>query len=334
MPFDNLSGIKTKKFNIGLFILLTFLALVGTMLIPGVGLLGAALLPLPVSLLVIRGRVRDGVICAVVSCLILFLFGYIMPPVVIALIIAIAFTHRYAVEKSWPAWRTVSTVFLIFVGAVLMYILLYRTFYGPVLSQISDTYYTYIEGMGDDPIYSGYMGLMQIDRSELDAVIAQTQEVLRFIPKILPGILIVSFSLISTVNYIISFNIYKRNQIEIVPFKPFITWDLPWYYVWGLIAGLVLILIPGMGGSIDGSPAAIDVAVDVTGYNLIIIFGGLYTALGISVLWGIFERFKLGFFIRIIIVAFLWLFFIVALIVFPLLGLIDIWANFRKLKRN
>ena len=41
MPFDNLSGIEAKKFNIGLFILLTFLALLGTILIPGLGLLGS-----------------------------------------------------------------------------------------------------------------------------------------------------------------------------------------------------------------------------------------------------------------------------------------------------
>jgi uncharacterized protein YybS (DUF2232 family) len=256
----------------GLFILLTFLALMGTMLIPGVGLFGAALLPLPVSLLVIRGRARDGIIVAVVSCLALFLFGYILPVVVMSLIITIAFTHRYAVEKKWHAWKTISTVFLVFVGAVLLYMLLYRVFYGPVFSDISQTYNAYLESMAEDPIYSGYAGLMQIDRSDLDSVIAQTQAVLRFIPKILPGILIVSFSLISTVNYIISFNIYKRNQIEIMSFRPFITWDLPWYYVWGVIIGLVLILIPGMGGSVDGSPATIDVAVDVIGYNLIIIF--------------------------------------------------------------
>lgn len=335
MPFDNLSGIKTKKFNMGLFILLTFLALLGTILIPGVGLLGAALLPVPVSLLVIRGRVKDGVICAVTACLILFLFGYILPLVMMFLIITIAFAHRYAVEKQWPAWRTVYTVFFIFVGAVLLYMLLYVIFYGPgVFSEISGTYNAYIEGMGDDPIFSSYAGLMMLDRADLDAVLTQTRTVLRFIPKILPGILAVSFALISTANYMISSNIYKRNQIEIIPFKPFITWDLPWYYVWGVIAGLVLVLIPEMGGSLDGGPAAVDMAADIIGYNLIIIFGALYAALGVSVLWGIFERFKLGFLIRIIIIIFLWFFFVVILFIFPLLGIIDIWANFRKLKRN
>ena len=119
-----------------------------------------------------------------------------------------------------------------------------------------------------------------------------------------------------------------------MPFKPFIGWDLPWYYVWGMITGLILVLIPEIGSSIGGDPAMIDQAADVIGFNLIIMFGALYTILGISVLWGIFARFKLSLLIKVIIIAFLLLFFMIALFIFPLLGLIDIWANFRKLKRN
>jgi uncharacterized protein YybS (DUF2232 family) len=284
---------------------------------------------------VIRGRVRDGIICAVVSCLILFFFGYILPPVFAGLIIAIAFSHRYAVERKWLAWKTISIIFMAFVGAVILYLLLYIMFYGSgSVSEISGAYNTYIEGMGDDPVFSSYAGLMMIGQSELDSVIAQTQSVLRFLPRILPGVLIVSFALISMVNYLVSVNIYKRNQIKIEPFRPFITWDLPWYYVWGVIIGLVLVLIPEMGGTLDGSPALIDQAADVLGFNLIILFGALYTVLGISVLWGIFVRFKLGLLLRIVIIVVLWFFFAVALIVFPLLGLIDIWANFRRLKRK
>jgi hypothetical protein len=101
-----------------------------------------------------------------------------------------------------------------------------------------------------------------------------------------------------------------------------------------VILGLILVLIPEIGGNIDGSPALIDRAADVLGFNLIIIFGSLYAVLGISVLWGIFARFKLGLLIRVIIIAVLWFFFGIALLVFPLMGLIDIWANFRKLKRE
>jgi len=335
MPFDNLSGINTKKFNIWLFILLTFLALMATLLIPGLGLLGAALLPVPASLMVIMGRVRDGIICAAVPCLILFLFGYILPPVMIAFIVVVAFSYRYAVEKRWLAWRTIGAVFASFIGAVILYLILYMLFYGfGSLAEISGTYDAYIESMGDDPVFSSYAAIMMADGPELDAVLEQTQSLLLFLPRILPGIIAVSFALISLVNYVVSANIFKRNEIDIKPFRPFIAWDLPWYYVWGVILGLILVLVPEMGGTIDGSPAFIDRAVDVLGFNLVIIFGSLYAVLGISVLWGIFARFKLGLLIRVIIIAVLWFFFGIALFIFPLMGLIDIWANFRKLKRE
>ena len=47
---------------------------------------------------------------------------------------------------------------------MLLYLLLYIIFYGPdSISGISDAYYTYIEGMRDDPVFSGYAGLMMID---------------------------------------------------------------------------------------------------------------------------------------------------------------------------
>lgn len=335
MPFDNLSGIKTKKFNIWLFILLTFLALMVTLFIPGLGILAAVMLPVPASIMVIMGRIRDGIICAAVPSLILFLFGYILPPVMIAFIVAVAFSYRYAVEKRWIAWRTIGAVFASFVGAVIIYLILYMLFYGfGSLSEISGTYNEYIDSMGDDPLFSSYSALTTMDRPELETVLIQTQSLLKFLPRLLPGILAVSFAIISLVNYMVSCNIFKRNQIEIKPFRPFITWDLPWYYVWGVILGLILVLIPEMGGTIDGSPALMDRAFDVIGFNLVIIFGSLYAVLGISVLWGIFARFKLGLLIRIIIIAALWFFFGLALFVFPLLGLIDIWANFRKLKRE
>ena len=155
-------------------------------------------------------------------------------------------------KESGRHGRRYLVVFGAFIGAVLLYLLLYVIFYGPgSISGISDAYHTYIEGMSDDPLFSGYAELMMIDGAELDALISQTQSLLRFLPRILPGILAVSFALISMLNYMVSSNIYKRNKIGIMPFKPFIAWDLPWYYVWGMIIGLTLVLIPELGSSIE-----------------------------------------------------------------------------------
>ena len=335
MPFDNLSRIKTKKLNLGLLILFTFLALAFSFFVPGLGLLGVVLLPIPTVLLVMMGRIRDGIICATVACLVILAINYILAPVTIILIISVAFIYRWAVENDKTYWQVVGAIFSTFFAAILLYIILYSAFYRVnFFSETFSGYNEYIDSLMDDSFVEAYSNLMMFDRSQVNETIALLQDILRFIPRVVPGIFIVSFGIISGLNYIFSVRIFKRYQIELEAPAPFIKWDLPWYYVWGAIIGLVLVLVPEMGSAIDGGTLTVNAVIDIVGYNLIIIFGFLYLVLGISVLFGIFARFKVGIVWKILIFASLWFFFGFALIVFPLLGLIDIWANFRKLKRK
>ncbi|MEE8324753.1 MAG: DUF2232 domain-containing protein [Candidatus Humimicrobiaceae bacterium] len=335
MSFDNLNRIKTKKLNLGLLILFTFLALVFSFFVPGIGLLGVALLPVPSVLLMIMGRIRDGIICATIACLVILAVNYILAPVAIILIVSVAFIYRWAVENNKDYWQVIGAVFFTFFAAIMLYIILFSAFYRVnFFSEALGVYNEYVDNLMDDSFVDAYSSLMVLDRSQMSEVIAQTQGMLRFIPKILPGILVASFGIVSVLNHVFSVKIFKRYQIELKPMVPFIRWDLPWYYVWGIIIGLVLVLVPEMGSSIDGGSLTVNTVADIIGYNLIIIFGLLYLLLGISVLFGIFARFKMGIIWKVLIFASLWFFFALALIVFPLLGLIDIWANFRKIKRK
>jgi|GEM_PF-675846 len=335
MSFDNLSGIKTKKLNLGLLILFTFLALVFSSFVPGLGLLGVALLPIPTVLLVIMGRMRDGIICATASCLVLLAIDYILAPVTIVLIISVAFIYRWAIENKKTYWQVIITVLSAFFAAIILYIILFSAFYRVnFFSEALAGYNEYIDGLMDDSFLEAYSSLMMFDRAQMGEIIAQTQSILRFVPRILPGILAISFGVVSGLNYAFSVKIFKRYQIEIKPLAPFIKWDLPWHYVWGIIIGLVLVLIPEMGSTAGNGTSTVNTVIDIVGYNLIIIFGFLYLILGVSVFFGIFTRFKVGIVWKILIFASLWFFFAFALIVFPLLGLIDIWANLRKLKRK
>jgi len=328
MSFDNLSGIKGKKYNLGILILLTFLALLFSMFIPVLGILGAAIMPLPSSLLIVRGRIRDGFICAAVSSIVMLLMGYIMPPVVMAIIIAVAFIHRYAIEKEWQPARTIVVVFAVFIAAIVVYLLLYRVVYGPGLfSEWSSEYNAFVEGLSEDAVLSGYASLMGASKTEMKQVIVQMQPALEFMPKLLPGIMVVSLAVISIVNFLASSKIYRSDRVDMIPMKPFKAWDLPWHFVWGFMVGLALILVPELG-----SPAIIDSTVDIVGFNLLIIFGTLYAVLGFSVMWGIFVRYKVALFLRIMILAILVL-FPLAVIFIPFLGIADIWVNFRKLER-
>ena len=140
----------------------------------------------------------------------------------------------------------------------------------------------------------------------------------------LPAFGVVFFGIASVVNYCVSSIIFKRYNINIKQLPNLKYWDLPWYLCWGIIAGIVLVIIPKFNTGFNNIIA-------ISGYNFIIIFGILYLILGIAVIWGIFNRFKTQNSLRYIILALI-VFIPGLMLLLPLLGLIDIWANFRKLK--
>ena len=327
MPFENLDKVKIKKLNLALLILFTFIALALNIFFPFPGLVGFAFLPIPVTLLVLAGRIRDGIICAVAGCLLLFLVDYLLAPVVIMMIIIIAFIFREAILKEKSLKWIMGSNFGIFYSAVILYIILISIVNREnFFSQGLATYNSYIDQLGSDPLivdyYSGVLG----DGAQFDAILQQTQDMLKFVPYIVPGSLIVFFTLASIINYWGSFIFLKKYGIELKAPVPFKGWDLPWPFVWGIIAGLLMALIP-WGSNVFGR------IMEITGYNLILVFGVLYFVLGISVLWGIFDRFKVSIFWRIAFLILMGFFLVLAVFLLPLLGLIDIWANFRKLKR-
>jgi len=328
MSFDNLNNTKAKKLNLVILTLITTISLVLIAYMPFFGIIGLALIPVPATLLVLRGRIRDGIICAVISCIILLLLDYILAPIAIILIVAVSFIYRRFIGKNKSKIFIVTSVFLVFCGAVLLYVVLASAvsrinFIGEILKN----YNVYVDQIADDRLVLGYADLLSIEQSQLDSIIQQTHDILRFFPYVVPGFLIASFVMASVINYIASSKMLKKYNVDIEPFLSFKEWDLPWYYCWGAIIGLVLVLIPSTGSNID-------LIIDIAGFNLIVVFGLLYLVLGISVLWGIFERFKVSIILRIIILVIVGLFIGFTIFILPFLGLIDIWVNFRKLKRE
>jgi uncharacterized protein YybS (DUF2232 family) len=187
-------------------------------------------------------------------------------------------------------------------------------------------YNDYVANLQEDPLLKSYQVSSLIGSGQIDNVIRQTQELLSFIPKITPGILFVFFSSVAVLNYYFSQLFFKRFDIEIESLTEFKKWDLSWYWCWGIIAGIGLVIIPSFSSSFDQ-------LIDVVGFNLIIVFGYLYLVLGAAAFWGWLERLKVSPNIRIVIIVALFVLF-GFFIILPVFGLIDIWANFRKLKRT
>jgi len=326
MSFDNSNNIK--RLNLALLIFFTVLLLIFTIFMPLFGIVGLAFLPVPATLLIIRGRIRDGIICAVIACLLLLFLDYALVPVAIILIVAVSFIYRKSIDGSRSKLFTVGSIFLVFCGVLFLYVALAsaanRTNFA---GELFNSYNAYIDQMPEDKFLLGYANLLSMDQSQFDLILKRLQDIFRFIPYVVPGILIVLFTIVSVVNYMASSTVLRKYNIDIEPFLSFKKWDIPWYWCWGAILGLILVLVPSTGRYLDK-------IADIAGFNLIIVFGLLYLVLGISVLWGIFERFKITFVWRVFFLIILGLFFGFAALILPFLGLMDIWINFRRLKRG
>lgn len=327
MSFDNLENTGTRKANLAVLIFFTFLALMVTYFLPFIGFISLAMLPIPCTLLLLSGRKRDSIICAVAGVILLFLFNYALAAMILVAIIAISFDYKYFFNKGRKTLIIVFSIFLIFIGAAILYILIESLAVGnSLISEASKVYNGYINNLPNDPIVKTYQGLFSAEAGQFSIVLKQMQSFLRFFPKLLPGIFCVFFGAASLINYIASSSILGRYDIKVNVLPKFKEWDISWYWCWGIILAIILIIIPQMNSRYD-------VLIDVAGYNLIIIFGSLYLVLGVSTLWGIFERFNLTSFRRYFILFVIIL--IPGFILFlPVIGLVDIWANLRKLNRG
>lgn len=146
---------------------------------------------------------------------------------------------------------------------------------------------------------------------ELQSIFTRVREL---IPRVFPGIMAVS--VIST----IFINMALANALLIKRNCPswqhFSLFRLPDYLVWPLICGGVL-QFSGVSGY------------STIGLNLLIVFGSLYFFQGLSVVMTYFSRWSVPRPVRLLIVFFL-VIQAYGFLTLTLLGVADIWADFRK----
>ncbi len=321
MPFDNL---KAEKLNLFLLAVFTFLSLVFAIFVPFFGFIGWALLPVSATLLVAANRKRDAIICAGLGVALFLFFDYLLAIFIAALIVGIAFLYENSVKKKIEAKKTISLVLGILVFLVAVYILLIFVTGGiNFVDEFIGNYNDYINNIENDPIIKNYASVFA--GAEFDQILQQTKKILRFFPYIFPGLLLVFLLMVAIVNYIASYKILKKFSFDLKSLPEFGKWDLSWHYSWGIILGITLLIFPTF-------IRVNDILFYALGANLLIVFGFIYFILGISVAWGLFEKYNLPMVWRVGIFLILALFFGVAIII-PVVGLLDVWINFRRLQR-
>ena len=151
----------------------------------------------------------------------------------------------------------------------------------------------------------------------LEQVITSIRE---FLPRVLPGLLATSVIITVWLNMLIVNHLLYRFKPEKVAWPRFSQWQLPEKLVWIVIVAAMLLLV-GRG------------AVKNTGYSLAIVAAILYCLQGVAVFIHFFDRWKIPGYLRVIVYVILAV-QSYGLLLLAMLGIADIWIDFRKLAMN
>lgn len=160
----------------------------------------------------------------------------------------------------------------------------------------------------------------QLGLTDVAQMMAQaTDTVVYYLVRLLPGIILATTLLQAACCYgMARALILRKDPAATVISEPSLaTWHAPDFWVWGLIATLGLVALP-------------DVTIRFIGLNLALIFLLVYSVQGLSLVEFTLRKAKVGTIWRSMILT-----FIVALpVIVPViaLGVVDIWADFRKVR--
>lgn len=138
----------------------------------------------------------------------------------------------------------------------------------------------------------------------------------------IPGQFIVTSVVAAAVTYFLARVNLHRLNFSLPPALAFTKMALPWYSVWGLIAG--------MGLTLAGDQFSLQLAAKV-GKNILFVLFYVYLLLGLSVVTYFFRKIKLAKAAKIIFLFFAAVYFPFSVVIILLLGVADPLINFRRL---
>jgi len=277
------------------------------------------LVPLPIFYYLIYLGKRKGIILIrnsiLFSSCIAFLFGS-LPLLLFSLtLIPLGFVFFQAAQNRTTPAQAGLTGFLVLVTVWLFF----WTIYGMI--QHINPYKELLSSLDNGltaafNLYQETTELPADTRRDIGIAIEQLRV---HVPRILPGILITGLLYTVWANQVLGNWLLKKRGHRLAPWRDFKEWQLPENLVWGCIFG---------GGAILFSSGALE----TIGLNILIVLGALYCLQGLAVLVSQLTKWSIPLPLRAVVYAFI-VVQTFGIILLAFIGLVDVWADFRKLNK-
>lgn len=282
---------------------------------PPLQLLTTVVWSVPILVLIVRRDLRLGLMATFIAGLLILIFiGPVSAVLLFTQFAPLGIVYGYLFKHKTGAGKTVAAGSAVSLAALLinfyLVFLLTGLPLGGMVQELENSMHHVLDfyqrtGMLDSLTSRG-LTVEQVQQAMLDTL--NTLKIL------LPGILISASLLAAFVNYVVAEKILQRLQLMEGGLPPFRHWQLPWYFVWVVIAGLLCWQL--------GDYAGIAIVSQV-GLNLLYITIPLLVGNGLAAVSFFFNRFKLAPFAKWAVAAIFLFYLPVALVFIIMLGLFD-----------
>lgn len=279
---------------------------------------------IPIVLATVRHGLSTGIMSIVVAGLLIFSLSSPLEAVFLVLQFGgLALVYGYAFHKKWrPGLTLLSGAAVAMVSVAMVFalsLLVVGVEAGSILEQLKEGIEPTIELYKQLGFFERYaaQGLTEeAARDMLTAIINQ-------ITLVIPALLVLYGLMSAFINYFVAQKILLRLKTPVPQLPPFIKWQLPWWTVWGFIAGY--------GANLAGAFSH-QQTLSTIGSNIMFVYFPVLFILGLAVVSFFINKHFPGVFIyRLVFLLFVFFFFQYAAWFLSILGLVDLIFNYRRL---
>lgn len=290
--------------------------------VPPLIFLTTLLMPVPLAVLVRRRDLKLGLMALVVAAALMFmLFGRPLTVLLLmiksgpmGLLLGLLFKNRVSAGPGIAATSLLAALATVLTFGITFWITGINPFaMGEELRRSMDQALEWYSRSG------------LLDQKTLGEVRTSMEQTARLFIMLLPANLIIWSIISASITYAVTRVALLKLRFDVTPLPPFSRWRLPWYVIWGGIAGLSLTLL---GEEIVQQDLA------ALGKNILYVMAFMHFTLGISVFTFYVKKWNVSRVVKFFIVALVVLYWPLALSVIMTLGVLDPIMDLRRLSNH
>ncbi len=281
--------------------------------IPILGQALALFTPVPIIILYVRNGKREGLAALGIAAAVVAVTGWQIAVILLVTFGLMAVGTAEGMRRRWKAESAILTGGLLPIAVAALVAVYYFGHAGKNPVTAMETYLR--GGFADASRLYAELGMKEMAAS----VDSLSEKFVHYVVRLIPGIVIATSLLQAACCYGLSRSIVARRPGSgpVLPATPLAAWHAPDVWVWGLIATLILVMVP------HGSAKLL-------GWNLALVYSVVYLAQGIAIVEHYLRKARIQPIVRGLIHAIILALPIVVCVM--ALGVVDIWADFRKVR--